>query len=139
MKYMLLINNNRQVWEDLATWPPEDIKSTVAYMSDLMKDLTDAGELVAGQGLGGPARLKVVRAQPGGEPLVTDGPMAEAKEFLAGYFEVDVASEERALEIAALVSAAPGRGGVPDYAPIEVHPVMDAPDIMPELLEPYRK
>jgi hypothetical protein len=139
MKYMLLINNSQEVWEDLATWPPEDLKSSVGYMNDLLKELTDAGELVGGQGLGGPARLKVVRAQPGGDPLVTDGPMAEAKEFLAGYLEVDVASEERAIEIAARVSAAPGKGGVSNHAPIEVHPVMDAPDIEPELLAPYKK
>ena len=48
-----------------------------------------------------------------GAPVVTDGPFPEAKEFLAGYWIVDVESEERAIEIAAEASAAPGPGGKP--------------------------
>lgn len=60
--------------------------------------------------------------------MVTDGPFPESKELLAGYRIVDVESEERALEIAAQTSAAPGPDGVPIQHPIEVRQVMGAPD-----------
>ena len=62
-----------------------------------------------------------------GAPVVTDGPFPESKELLAGYRMVDVESEERAVEIAARASAAPGPGGVPIQQPIEVRQVMGAP------------
>jgi hypothetical protein len=135
---MLLINTKRENWADMATWTPEEIKESVGYMDELINELTRSGEMVGGQGLGGPARLRVVRAQPGGDPLVTDGPMAEAKEFLAGYLEIDVPSLDRAIEIAARMSAAPGKDGVSEYGPIEVHPVMGSPED-PELLAPYKE
>jgi hypothetical protein len=140
MKYMLLINNSRQTWEEFGSWSPDEIKTVTSYMDELMSELTASGEMVDGQGLGGPARMKVVRAdRAGGDALVTDGPMAEAKEFLAGYLEVDVSSLDRAIEIAERMSAAPGRDGSPGGNPIEVHPVMGAPDEDVELLAPYRK
>jgi hypothetical protein len=69
----------------------------------------------------------VVRAGKNGMPAVTDGPFAEAKEFLAGYWIVDVESPERAYEIAAQGSAAPGTGGAPLNMPIEVRQVMSGP------------
>ena len=138
MKYMLLVSMKREQWEDMATWSPDEAKSVIGYMDELIKELTESGEFVGGEGLGGPARMHVVRAQPNGEPLVTDGPMAEAKEFLAGYMEVDVASVERAIEIAGRWSACPTKDGVSEYGPIEVHPIMGGPDD-PELLAPYTK
>ena len=70
-----------------------------------------------------------MRAGKSGAPEVTDGPFAEAKEFLAGYWIVDVESTERAYEIAARASAAPGKGGVPLNMPIEVRQVMSAPPV----------
>lgn len=60
---------------------------------------------------------------------MTDGPFAEAKEFLAGYWIVDCENKERAYAIAARVSAAPGKGGVPLNMPIEVREVMSAPPV----------
>jgi hypothetical protein len=71
----------------------------------------------------------VVRAGKNGAPEVTDGPFAEAKEFLAGYWIVDVESPTRAYEIAARASAAPGKGGIPLNMPIEVREVMSAPPV----------
>ncbi|SLJ55184.1 DGPFAETKE family protein [Mycobacteroides abscessus subsp. abscessus] len=59
--------------------------------------------------------------------MVTDGPFPETKEFLAGYLIVDVDGPERAVEIAAKASAAPGPGGRPIGERIEVRPVMSAP------------
>ena len=59
-----------------------------------------------------------------GAPVITDGPFPEMTELLAGYQMIDVESEDRALEVAAKLSAAPGRGGVPIRQPIEVRQVM---------------
>ena len=139
MKYMLLISMKQENWEDMATWSPEEIKTTVGYMDELMNELTKSGEFIGGQGLGGPARMKVVQARPDAEPLVTDGPMAEAKELLAGYMEIDVASIDRAVEIAERWSACPTPRGVGQYIPVEIHRVMGAPGEDPELLAPYAK
>jgi hypothetical protein len=82
--------------------------------------------LVAAEGLAGPDQAKVVRAGKDGEP-VTDGVFPESKEFLAGYWIVDVENPERADAIAARASAAPGPGGAPLNIPIEVRQVMSGP------------
>src|SRR5438477_11580912 len=93
------------------------------------KELTEAGELVGAEGLASPGEAKVVRAGKNGAPAVTDGPFAETKEFLAGYWIVEVDSPERAYQIAAKASAAPGKGGVPLDMAIEVRQVMGAPPV----------
>jgi hypothetical protein len=85
--------------------------------------------LVAAEGLAGPDQARVVRAGKGGGPEVTDGPFPEAKEFLAGYWIVDVESPQQAYEIAARASAAPGPGGAPLNLRIEVREVMSAPPV----------
>ncbi len=90
----------------------------------LNAELAANGELVEMHALTGPDLAKIVTADGAGAPVVTDGPFPEAKELLAGYQMVDVESEERALEIAAAVSAAPGPGGVPLGQQIEVRQVM---------------
>ena len=68
--------------------------------------------------------MKVVRAGKDGTPAITDGPFPESKEVLAGYWIIDVETPQRAFELAARASAAPGPGGVPLNMPIEVRPVM---------------
>ena len=110
-------------------WPPEDLKAHINFMKRFAKELGDAGELVGAEGLAAPAQARMVRAGKGGAPEVTDGPFAEAKEFLAGYWIVDVEGPERAYEIAARASAAPGPGGAPLNMPIEVRQVMSAPPV----------
>jgi hypothetical protein len=85
--------------------------------------LRESGELVAIGPLEGPEEAKVVRAGKDGVP-VTDGVFPEAKEFLLGYWMVDVASPERAYEIAARLSGGPGPGGVPTNMPIEVRRIV---------------
>jgi hypothetical protein len=96
-------------------------------MHDLNKQLTKSGELVAAEGLAPPGDAKRVRAGKAGAPPVTDGVFPEAKEFLAGFWIVDVDRTERAYEIAAKVSSAPGPGGAPLIIPVEVRQVMRAP------------
>jgi len=130
MKYMLMMNapSGTGDW-GVMKWPAEDLQAHIKFMKTFTKGLVDAGELVGAEGLAPPAQAKLVRAQAGGGPAVTDGPFAEAKEFLAGYWIVDVDSPARAYEIAAAASAAPGNGGQPMNMPIEVREVMSAPPV----------
>src|SRR5262245_21601223 len=113
MKFMLMMHAPRAGWttSGIGTWPPEDIKAHINFMKRVNTELKEAGELVGAEGLAGPEEARIVRANKSGAPEVTDGPYPEAKEFLAGYWIVDVESPKRAHEIAARVSAAPGKGG----------------------------
>jgi hypothetical protein len=111
---------------NVTDWTPEDLRAHIDFMHRLNKDLKAAGEYVDGQGLTPPADAKVVRAGKNGGPPVTDGPFPEAKEFLAGFWIVEVDSAERAYEIAARISAAPGPRGEPLFMPVEVRPVMSS-------------
>ena len=128
MKYMLMMHAPKAGWttEGIGSWPPEDIKAHINFMLEFNKELKAAGEFVDAQGLAGPEQAKVVRARKDGTPE-TDGPFAESKEFLAGFWIVDVATTEDAYRIAARASAAPGKGSVPLNMPIEVRQVMSAP------------
>jgi hypothetical protein len=127
MRYMLMMNAPRGTGDwGIYDWSPEDFKAHIAFMHDFNKELTDAGEFVSVEGLSPPGQAKLVRAGKGGAP-VTDGPFPESKEFLAGYWIVEVDQPERAYELAAKASAAPGRGGAPLNMPIEVRQVMSGP------------
>ncbi|MDB5365606.1 MAG: hypothetical protein JWM77_1533 [Rhodospirillales bacterium] len=131
MKYMLMMNHAGKAAYPIFNWPQEDIKAHIGFMIGLNKKLREAGELVSCEGLSGPDQAKSVRATSNGTP-VTDGVFPEAKEFLAGYWIVDVESPERAYQIAAQASAAPGVGGKPLNMAIEVREVMSGPP--PEFL-----
>ena len=132
MKFMLMMNAPRGTGDwGVVNWSPEDLKAHIDFMKRFGKELSDAGELVDAQGLAAPGQARVVRAGKSGAPEVTDGPFAEAKEFLAGYWIVDVENPAQAYAIAARASAAPGPGGAPLNIPIEVREVMSAPP--PEL------
>lgn len=109
-------------------WDPEDIKAHVDFQKVLNRQLLESGELVDAQGLAGPERAKLVVSDGTGAPVVTDGPFPETKELLAGYRLIDVEAAERAVEIAAIASAAPGPKGAPLRQPIEVREVLSAPD-----------
>jgi len=129
MKYMLMMHAPAEGWKNagIGTWPPEDIKAHINFMLGFNKELAAAGELVDAQGLNFPQEARIVRAGKGGTPEVTDGPYPEAKEFLAGFWIVDVDGAQRAYELAARISAAPGKGGAPVNMAIEVREVMSAP------------
>ena len=94
----------------------------------LNAELLERGELIDAQGLAGPEQAKFVTSDGISAPVITDGPFPEAKELLAGYRIVDVESAERAIEIAARISAAPGANGAPVSQAIEVRAVLSAPD-----------
>lgn len=128
MKYILLMKFPLETWgkTNIGTWSPADVQKNVRFRQRLNEELTEAGELVAAQGLTGPELAKVVRARADGSPAVTDGPYPESKEFLAGYYIVDVEKPERAYEIAARISSMPGPTGGPSNLPIEVRELMTA-------------
>ncbi|HEX2454399.1 MAG TPA: YciI family protein [Vicinamibacterales bacterium] len=128
MKYMMMMHAPRGKgdWQ-VSNWPPEDLKAHIGFMMRFAKELSDAGELVGAEGLAGPDQARIVRAGKNGSPEVTDGPFPEAKEFLAGYWIVDVENPARAYELAARASAAPGPGGKPLNMAIEIREVMSAP------------
>lgn len=125
-KFMLLTRHEagQQDVPPMTSWDPADMQAHLAFLRLLNEELTAAGELVEVQVLVGPEAAKTVSTDLSGAPVVTDGPFAEAKEVLAGYQIVDVDSEERAIEIAARVAAAPGPRGVPIQQRIEVRQVM---------------
>ncbi|CAM5366915.1 YciI family protein [Streptomyces avidinii] len=127
MKYMIQMNVPAAEWDAImSSYSEDDMQAMFAHMNALNDELTSAGEWVDGQGLGGPALVKTVRAGSDGRPEVTDGPV-RAGDILAGYWVVDVKSEDRALEIAARASACPGPGGKPGSDPVEVHPIPGDP------------
>jgi hypothetical protein len=127
MKYMLMMHAPRGTGDyQISDWSPQDFKAHCAFMHNLNKELTEAGEWVDGQGLTPPGQAKLVRVGKDGRP-VTDGVFPEAKEFLAGFWIVEVDRAERAYQIAARASSAPGPGGKPLILPIEVRQVMSAP------------
>jgi hypothetical protein len=126
MKFMLMMNTPGGGPYKIATWPPQDIKAHIAFMRTFGTKLREKGELVAAEGLAGPDQARLVRAGKDGRP-VTDGVFPETKEFLAGFWIIDVDSPTRAYAIAAEASAAPGPGGTPINMAIEVREVMSGP------------
>jgi hypothetical protein len=115
VKYLLIIHMNPEAWDAL---PEEDRDATGAAQEPFMQSLKDSGEFVTAIALADPSNSRLVRVGDGGVPAVTDGPYLEAKEFLAGYYMVDVDGLDRALELAAQMPEARFLGGV------EVRPVM---------------
>jgi hypothetical protein len=130
MKYILMMNTMR-AGHGVPNWPGKDLQAHIAFMKNLNKDLRESGELVSAEGLSFPDQAKLVRAGKDGAPI-TDGVFPESKEFLAGFWIIDVDNPGRAYVIAAKVSGASGPGGAPLNMPIEVRPIMSGPP--PEML-----
>lgn len=121
VKYILMMNTMK-AGHGVPEWPRNDLRAHIAFMRGLNQELHERGELVSAEGLSFPDQAKLVRAGKDGVPVM-DGVFPESKEFLAGFWIVDVDDPERAYEIAAKVSAAPGPGGGPLNMPIEVRPI----------------
>jgi hypothetical protein len=126
MKYMLMMNTMKAGSTGLSGWSEKDIKTMVGFMTGLDEELRASGELVFEEGLTFPNEARLVRADNNGMPMI-DSVFPEGKEFLAGFWIVDVASPERAYAIAAQISVCPGSGGAPLHMPIEVRPVGSPP------------
>jgi hypothetical protein len=130
MKYILMMNTMKAGAGGITAWPRKDVEAHIAFMMGLNRKLIESGEFVSAEGLTFPDQAKLVRAATDGHPI-TDGVFPESKEFLAGFWIVDVESPERAYGIAAQASAAPGPGGVPLNMAIEVRPIMSRPPELP--------
>jgi hypothetical protein len=130
MRFMLLQNYGEvgSGCAPMSEWDPEDVRAHIEFQNVLNQELAELGELVDAQALSGPDAAKFVVADGVNAPVITDGPYPESKELLAGYRTIDVETLERALEIAARASAAPGPNGVPIQQAIEVREVLSAPD-----------
>ena len=111
-------------------WTPEEISAHVQYMRDFAARLESTGEFVDSQGLSPEGTF--VRYGGEGRPPVTDGPFAETKDLIAGWMVIDVENDERALELAAELSAAPGAGGKPIHEWLEVRPFLTEHSIITE-------
>lgn len=126
-RYLMILDyqaGNDETPGGLAGWKPEEVQGHMSYYEALNKALTESGELVHVEALTPPDQAFVVTSD-GTDKTVTDGPFQEFKEWVAGFQIVDVDSEARAIEIAAKISAVPGRGGRPTRQPIIVRQVMD--------------
>ncbi|MFI9379766.1 YciI family protein [Kutzneria sp. NPDC052558] len=112
MKYLLMIYLNDETWAGLSA---AERDAVMAGHEELQRITRESGELLDTNALGGPATTSVVRVRDG-DPVVTDGPFLEAKEYLAGYYLVDCESRERALELAAMIPDS--RHGVTEVWPV---------------------
>ncbi|WP_194893271.1 YciI family protein [Catenulispora pinisilvae] len=105
-------------------WTPEEVDAHMEFMHDFGSRLEETGEFVDVQGLS-PAGA-FIRYGGQGRPPITDGPFAETKDVIAGWYIIDVDSWDRAVELAGELSAVPGPGGEPLYEWLEVRPFMGA-------------
>lgn len=107
MKFMLILNSPRHGYTEYANWPKKILEAHGAFMQKFTQRLQEKGELVLAAGLASPEQALLVRAGDSGKP-VTDGVFPESKEYLAGWWIIDVESKDRAIELAAEASTAPG-------------------------------
>ena len=125
-KYLLIVDFQPGVAEgSMEDWQPAEVEAHLDYYRVLLRELQASGELLKSEVLTGPDLAHVVTWDGTNPPVVTDGPFAEFKEWVAGYEIVDVESEARAIEIAGRLSAVPGQNGVATQQPITVRQVMD--------------
>jgi hypothetical protein len=115
VKYLLIMQMNPDV---MAALSEDDRSAIMNGHGEFMKTIQESGEMILTQALGDPVNSTVVRARDG-VPAVTDGPYLEAKEFMGGYYLVDVENKERAIELALQIPDTKIDG-----LAIEVRPVM---------------
>ena len=125
MKYILLMTGTKADFEAYANWPKQDLQASMTFMRTFSKELKDTGVFVATEGLAFPDQAKIVRAGKDGEPN-TDGIFPESKEFLAGYWIIDVESPDQAYTIAARLSAGSGPGPMQGSMQVEVRRLVGA-------------
>lgn len=107
MKYLLIMNTPRDGYTQYNNWPKDVLEANQKFMGTFTQKLIQAGEFVGTWGLAAPTEAKLVRVDKDGRPI-TDGVFPESKEYLAGFFLIDVKNEARALELAAQLSSGPG-------------------------------
>ncbi|MPZ25443.1 MAG: hypothetical protein GEV12_03080 [Micromonosporaceae bacterium] len=131
MKYMIMLYASQRDYDlmtgkptDQPAWAPEDVAAMHEFMGAWNQELIDSGEFVDARGLAAPVHTRRIRGLENGVPVVTDGPYPETQEVLAGYTIVECESFDRATEIAARITKAPGPGdSTGDY--VEVRPIIE--------------
>ncbi|MFD3728005.1 YciI family protein [Streptomyces sp. NPDC058671] len=130
MKYLVMVQGAEADYEAMVgrpapsspAWSKADLTAMFDHMNAINEELSASGEMIDGQGLAAPSTTRFVTLDGNGEPLVTDGPYAETKEVIAGYWVLDCASLERVTEIAARVARCPQPAGAPEY-PVVIRPI----------------
>ena len=132
MKYMILTYGSQRDYDGMAgvggdepAWAPEDFAAMGEFMTRFNADLEASGELVETRGLAAPAETYRFGSRDG-VPFVTDGPYAETEEVLAGYWIIDVATLERAKEIAARLGDTPAPAHVRNRAYADIRPIIES-------------
>ncbi|MEU5317005.1 YciI family protein [Streptomyces sp. NPDC021056] len=132
MKYLVMVQGTQADYEamrgkasaDSPAWSEQEIQAMYAFMSAINDDLAESGEMVDGQGLAEPAKIRHVGLGADGKAVITDGPYSETKELLAGYWVLDCASLDRVTEIAERIARCPQPAGAPEY-PVVIRPILD--------------
>ena len=127
MKYLLLKHYRGGPppavdWTPMDKWTPAEVDAHMQFMRDFAARLEETGEFVDAQALAPEGAF--VRYDGEGRPPVTDGPFAETKDLIAGWFVVDVESWDRAVQLAGELSAAPGARGEPIHEWLEIRPFL---------------
>jgi hypothetical protein len=131
MKYMIMLYASQQQYDlmagkptDAPAWKPEDVAAMYEFMGRWNQELVESGEFVDAKGLAAPVHTRRIQGMKNGVPVVTDGPYPETQEVLAGYTIVECDSFDRATEIAARITKAPGpEVRESDY--IEIRPIVE--------------
>jgi hypothetical protein len=114
MRYMLTIAGDP---DSVPEQSPAEQEQEMGRWFSYTEELRSSGAMVAGEALQGKETATTVHFNGGGEPTLTDGPFAETKEQIGGFYLIDVENLDRALEWAKKI---PARGGT-----VEVRPVME--------------
>ncbi|MFC9393734.1 YciI family protein [Streptomyces sp. NPDC057027] len=130
MKYLVMVQGAQADYEAMVgrgtaqypSWDKTQLKAMFDHMNAINEEVSARGEMVDAQGLAAPSATRFVTVGADGEPVVTDGPYAETKEVLAGYWVLDCASLDRVTEIAAQVARCPVPPGSPEY-PVVIRPI----------------
>jgi len=131
-KYLVMVQGTQTDYEAMRgkaspgspAWNEQDVQAMYTYMGAINDDLSETGELVDGQGLAEPARIRTVTLGADGKAVITDGPYSETKELMAGYWVLECASLERVTEIADRVTRCPQPEGAAVY-PVVIRPILD--------------
>lgn len=132
MKYLVMVQGTQADYEAMRgkgsenspAWSEQEIQTMYAFMSAVNDDLSETGEMLDGQGLAEPAKIRRVSRGTDGKAVITDGPYSETKELLCGYWVLECESLERVTEIAERIAQCPQPAGAPEY-PVVIRPILD--------------
>lgn len=132
MKYLVMVQGAQVDYEAMRgkgsehspAWSEQEIQAMYAFMHAINDDLSETGEMLDGQGLAEPAKIRHVSRDADGKAVITDGPYSETKELMCGYWVLECESLERVTEIAERIAQCPQPAGAPEY-PVVIRPILD--------------